>query len=108
MGEVPNRRLSKELSRQRYSELRDLWCDWDPIGVMDQPDWPRDEYDTYVGRSMRLLESGASDQEFLEYLEYIVGEYIGLGQAGIDYNRPAEFIKKMRSGYESKWAGTHV
>lgn len=27
-------RLTKELSRQRWSEIRDLCREWDPIGVM--------------------------------------------------------------------------
>ena len=42
-------RLDKEASRQRWRELRDKWIKYDPIGVMDSFDWPRDEYDAYVG-----------------------------------------------------------
>ena len=26
-----------------------LISQWDPIGVMDDPEWPRDEYDSYIG-----------------------------------------------------------
>ena len=34
--------------------------DWDPIGVMGDPEWPRDEYDTYVGVISRSLASDES------------------------------------------------
>ena len=37
-----SRRLDKAESRKRWAELRDLWNEFDPIGVMDFPDWPRD------------------------------------------------------------------
>ena len=66
---------------------------------MGEPDWPRDEYDTYVGKSMRLLDSGASDEEFIAYLEHIVGKYIGLGDDGIRYSKPYLFVDRMRSWY---------
>ena len=102
------KQLAKQQYRRRFSELRDLWCQRDPIGVMDQPNWPRDEYDTYVGRSMRMLESNATDDEFTEYLNYIVGEYIGLGKAGIEFSKPSEFVKTMRNWFESNWEGSHL
>jgi hypothetical protein len=52
--------LSKRELRQRFSQLNALMCDWDPIGVMDDPNWPRDEYDCLVGPLLTLLQSGAS------------------------------------------------
>ena len=49
--------LTKEQSRARWAEVRALWCDWDPIGVMPsaESDWPLDEYDAYLGQTLRLL-----------------------------------------------------
>ena len=102
------RRLTKQESRQRFAELRELWCEWDPIGAMSEPDWPRDEYDAYVGRSMRFLESDTSDEEFIRFLEHIVGEYIGLGREGIEHSKPKEFVAKMREWFAARWAGTYV
>ena len=37
---------------------RILWEDWDPIGVMSDPEWPRDEYDSYIGDIYRFLVRG--------------------------------------------------
>lgn len=41
---------------------------WDPIGVMDDPTWPRDEYDAYIGGMFELLTSHASNDEISQYL----------------------------------------
>ena len=43
--------LSKEQSRERWAGIRALFCQWDPIGVMDDSEWPRDEYDCMWGRA---------------------------------------------------------
>jgi hypothetical protein len=60
--------ISKEQSRERWSGLRQLFCEWDPIGVMDDPEWPRDDYDCMVGPSLRMLEAGASAADIADYL----------------------------------------
>ncbi len=44
---------------------------------MDNSDWPRDEYDSYDGPMMRLLENGASDLQILSYLD-MVDDNMGL------------------------------
>jgi hypothetical protein len=49
----------------RYSPL---FCEWDPIWVMDDPEWPRDEYDCMVGPCLRLLEEGAPEGQIEDYL----------------------------------------
>jgi len=71
------RRLDKEASRRRWHELRELWNEYDPIGVMDDPDWHRDEYEAYVGRTMRLLEQAATPADIVDYLEE-TSSYMGL------------------------------
>jgi len=42
-------KLTKRELRQRWSQLRKLMCDWDPIGIMDHADAPWDEYDCLIG-----------------------------------------------------------
>lgn len=101
-------RLEKEASRKRFNEIRELWCEWDPIGVTGLDDWPGDEYDSYLGPALRLLEDGASNQKIAEYLSYIVGEYMGLGESGINHSKPLVFAEKLRHWYETKWPNTHV
>ena len=74
--------LSKEESRQRYSELNALLFEWDPIGV--GPDWPTDEYVCLVGPLMRLLESGATRSEIAAYLNNELVEHFGLDANNYD------------------------
>jgi hypothetical protein len=68
--------LNKEQSRQRYSELNALLCEWDPIGV--GPDVPTDEYECLAGPLMRMLESGATQAEITAYLRSELVEHFGL------------------------------
>lgn len=102
------RRLEKEESRQRYHEIRALWNEWDPIGVLPGEGRPLDEYDSYLGSSIRLLEQGAPETEIEKYLSYIVGEYTGLGDSGVAYCKPQEFTHKLQTWFAQKGSGTHV
>lgn len=54
---------------------------WDPIGVADIPE-AQDEYDSYVGPVYRLLVSGASDAELIDYLYATETETMGLSLFG--------------------------
>ena len=54
---------------------------WDPIGVSDIPE-AQDEYDSYVGPVYRLLASGASDTELIDFLYRTETETIGLSRFG--------------------------
>lgn len=61
--------MPKEQSREVRCAIRKVFIEvWDPIGVMSDPDWPRDEYDRYIGRVFELLVLGGSDDEIGEYL----------------------------------------
>ena len=74
-------RLTKQQSRKRWREVRDLWCEWDPIRVTSLPNWPHDEYGSYPGPTLRLLESGASLQEISAYLTWAELEQMGLSDS---------------------------
>jgi hypothetical protein len=56
-----------------------LVSDWDPIGVMDDPDWPRDEYDGYIGEIYRFLARGESAEFIARHLCFIEEKLMGLG-----------------------------
>jgi len=99
-------RLTKELSRQRWSEMRDLWCEWDPIGVMSQDEWPRDEYDSYLGPTLRLLEADASADEIIKYLAFVEIEYIGMSDTVSASIQRQEFAQKLQNWYATKWHDT--
>lgn len=54
--------------------------DWDPIGVMDHPEWPRDEYDSYIGEIYRHLARGESAEFLARHLCSIEEKMMGLGR----------------------------
>jgi hypothetical protein len=62
-------------------EIRDVLVrDWDPIGVMDDPEWPRDEYDSYIGEIYRYLARGESAEFIAQHLCSIEDSRMGLGR----------------------------
>jgi hypothetical protein len=66
--------MPKEESREVRRAIRTVFVEvWDPIRVMDDPEWPRDEYDGYIGRVFELLVTGGSDQQIVDYLQWAVG-----------------------------------
>ena len=71
-------KMTKAQSRRRWAALRALWNEFDPIGVMGEASHPGDEYEAYVGPTMRRLEDGASVEEIADFLESVVSERMGL------------------------------
>lgn len=57
--------------------LRNYWIAYDPIGVMDDPEWPRDEYDNYLTDTLSLLQQTASKDDILIYLKN-ASEHMGI------------------------------
>ena len=98
-------RLNKEQTRRRWAELRVLWNDYDPIGVMDDPNCPTDEYEAYVGPTMRLLEQDVGIEGIIKYLDWAVCERMGL-----TLNRPMaeRFARRLDEWFRGKWAGSQV
>jgi hypothetical protein len=102
------KRLSKPDSRERWRQVRDLWNQFDPIGVMGLEDWPRDEYESYLGQTLRLLEQNASLEDIHKYLAMVTLEHMGLSESPeFEMSRRA-FAKRLRDWYEDKWPDTHV
>jgi hypothetical protein len=98
-------RHSKQRIRQLTAELRDLWCEWDPIGVMQFDDWPRDEYDSYLGRTLGLLQRGGSRQELEKYLSIVELESMGLSESPRRKLARQNFAARLVEWYVSKKPG---
>ena len=96
-------RLTREQLRQRYAELRDLVNEWDPIGVMDDPEWPRDEYDCLVGPVLRHLEAGDARDVIVAFLTTELADHFGLDRATI---RPHMFVERAATWFAARWEGT--
>jgi hypothetical protein len=62
--------------------------DWDPIGVMDDPGWPRDEYDSYIGEIYRYLARGESTEFIARHLCFVEEKMMGLGCVPECYRLP--------------------
>ena len=93
-------RLTKRESRQRSSELRALLCEWDPIGVMGAPDWPRDEYDCLIGPLLTLLEGGVEEREVGEFLHKEIAEHFGLAPENYDF---PSIANRIWSWFDFSW-----
>jgi hypothetical protein len=61
-----------------FDELRALLNEWDPIGVMGEPDWPRDEYEALVEPLRERLDGGTTAGELSIFLEGSVRDFIGV------------------------------
>ncbi len=71
----------KQRAEEIMNAIREVLVnDWDPIGVMEYPGWPRDEYDAYIGRIYSRLASGESAESIAKYLCFVECEQMGLGE----------------------------
>lgn len=98
--------LSKAESRERWRQVRALWNDWDPIGVV--AGGPDDEYDMYLGPTLRLLEGGASVYELQRYLAHVTLERMGLTDTPEARMGRDQFAKRLRNWYDASWPGSRV
>ncbi len=97
--------LSKAESRKRWSEIRDLLNEWDPIGVTSLSDWPRDEYECLAGPLLRLLEASASQSEIAGYLRGEIENHFGLDPSRYDFLVVAA---RLQAWFAERWSGSHV
>jgi hypothetical protein len=77
-------------------ELRELLLRWDPIGVVGEPEWPADEYDSFIEPLTARLREGASEGDLTEYLEDAVRDQLGLEP---DREREAAFARELLAWY---------
>src|SRR5215475_3807442 len=101
-------RLTKVDSRRRWSEVRGLWCQHDPIGVRPGAGGPDDEYDSYLGPTLRLLESGASLQKIVDYLTSVEVDHMGSTDTPAALLRRKVFAAQLREWYEKRWPNSSV
>ena len=96
-------RLSREELRARFRELRDLVNQWDPIGVFEEPDWPRDEYECVVGPLLRQVESRAPVEEIAQSLH---AEFTGHFGLDIPLDTCRRWAIESAAWYSLRWPHT--
>jgi len=88
--------MSKERSREVLCEIRRVFVEvWDPIRVMEDPEWPRDEYDAYIGRMFELLTTGASDRHINDYLVW-AADRMGMDGSGASHEDVIRALREIR------------
>ena len=59
---------------------------WDPIGVRStDPSWPRDEYESYVGGIIGVVQRGGSDHAIAEHLAALESGNMGVGPTPLEH-----------------------
>ena len=79
---TPDPQASSYLKRpgaQRHMKVLEVLRKWDPIGVLDDPAWPRDEYDAYAPDLIRMLDAQRPRDEMVRHLGWIVSDHMCLG-----------------------------
>jgi hypothetical protein len=92
--------LTKLELRHRWSQLRDLMCEWDPIGIMGNPDAPRDEYDCLLGPLLTRLQSATPDADIAGYLRDELVAHFGLSSEHYDFRAVA---KRVQAWFDHGW-----
>ena len=77
-------------------ELRALLNDWDPIGVMEEPDWPANEYEQLIPALRERLDAGATAGELEVFLEAHVRDHIGIEP---DVDRESRLAEQLVDWY---------
>ncbi len=85
---------------ERMTQLRDLWCAWDPAGVLTDPDWPRSEYDDFLDPTLDLLDRSGSVSDLEDYLKAAVEFTMGIEAGTINTQMFAEMVI---SWYDELW-----
>ncbi|QDU25619.1 hypothetical protein ETAA8_06890 [Anatilimnocola aggregata] len=61
---------------QPHLKVMEVLRRWDPIGVISEKN--QDEYDSYSVDVVRLLDRGASVEEIVEYMRWVVTDQMGM------------------------------
>jgi hypothetical protein len=98
---VSNKQLKAQFLRQEAA-VRELWNAFDPIGVMEDAEWPRDEYDLYVPHTLKLLADRVGTLVIADYIENVTGNRMGMP---VSREAAVKFARKLEEWYESDLGG---
>ena len=82
-------------SEELWQEVKEvLFQEWDPIGVNSNPEC-HDEYDSYVGTIVRLLQSEADEYKIAERLHNL--RRVGMGLGSADEERDRQIARRLKN-----------
>jgi hypothetical protein len=93
-------RLTAQQLRERYSELRDIVNEWDPVDLIADGA-PVEEYDCLVGPVLRRLEEHQPASAIAEYLMEAFGDHFG-----VPLRDPGNCAQRAIAWYSEKWPNT--
>ncbi len=73
--------------------------------TIGREEYHKDEYEKYVGRTMRLLEQDAGVEDIMACVEWAVRERMGLD---LDRQVATAFAHRLQDWFRDKWAGPRV
>ena len=90
--------MANELKKAEYKRLikecRRLWDEFDPIGVLDEEEGPRNEYDSYLPQTIKLVQSNADVYKIAAYLRSVV--HVNMGLTRFPENEINEFAERLQ------------
>ena|SRR5258708_2726593 len=91
--------MNKKRNQNNYwPELKNLWNQFDPIGVYgEDSNWPDDEYESYIEPTFALLTRDADFNELHTYIHFIVTKHMGMEQLKNTYI--ANFVRTLQTWY---------
>jgi hypothetical protein len=63
-------------SKESIITISKILCEWDPLGLMRDPDWSRDEYDNYIPAITLQLDKNTDQTELANLLNKIANDYM--------------------------------
>ena len=88
--------LQLQNPNQDLQEIRKLWNEWDPIGILPYENDILDEYDFYFETTLSLLKRKASTIEIENYLNFVSKELMGFDSQYIEQCKPDEFARRLQ------------
>jgi hypothetical protein len=94
--------LQPQNSNQNLQEIRKLWNEWDPIGILPYENDIVDEYDFYLETTLSLLKRKATPIEIEHYLIFVIKELMGFDSAYVEQCKPNEFARKLQEWFVNR------
>ena len=98
--------MSSWKTSQWAEELRQLWNEYDPIGVfpVDKKivEWPDDEYGSYHGIIIKHLNKGSGHEWIFKDVKHAVTVNIGMTWNSHLEKSTNEFVSKVLTWFETK------
>jgi hypothetical protein len=84
-----------------HLKVRAVLRRWDPIGVITEDN--QDEYDSYSVDVVRLLDRGATVDEIVKYMRWVVTDRIGMSH--FDEARSRDCAQELVDSWSSRHGG---